>query len=79
MGGGGNNQLCGCLAAGWGRLTTKAQRTDGLQEVCKWAVVFSLLCLRRTCAEVTWSLLVTELGLCSCFATFTWSGSNGCW
>lgn len=26
-------------------------------EVCKWAVVFGLLCLRSTGAEVTWSLL----------------------
>lgn len=46
-------------------------------EVSKWAVVFGLLCLQSTGAEVTWSLLVREFGLCSCFATFRWSDSNG--
>lgn len=41
-------------------------------EVSKWAVVFCLLWLRSTGAEVTWSPLVTEFGLCS-FAKFRWS------
>lgn len=44
-------------------------------EVSKWAVVSSLLCVQSIGAEVTWSLLVTEFGLCSSFAKFRWSES----
>lgn len=48
-------------------------------EVSKWAVVFSLLCLQSTGAEVTQSPLVREFGFWSCFAKFRWSDSYGYW
>lgn len=46
-------------------------------EVSKWAVVTGLLCLQGTGGEVMWSPLVTEFGLCSCFAKFRWCDSYG--
>lgn len=46
-------------------------------EVSEWAVVFGLLRLQSTGAEMMWSPLVTEFGLCPCFAQFRWSDSYG--
>lgn len=69
--------LCGCLAAGWSQLKSIENR---------WSLVkflngqwFRFLCLWSTGAEVTWSPLVTEFGLCSSFAKFSWSESYGYW
>lgn len=61
----------------WLESTQKYREQMVFSEVSKWAVISSFLCLWSTGADVTWSPLVTEFGLCSSFAKFSWSESYG--